>query len=359
MSRYPFAAVVLAAAVCSAPVPAQQVIKRQGVKEAAADIAKAVREVATTEKLSAVRVGRFTPINLDPDTAGLTLAAEVAHALGDLIDPKAESEVVGSYSLGDDTKVAGAKVLRVQAKLLHVASGKVLKNALVPETEVRFNTDIARLLAITGAVDVRGNFASRNKQIQKLWAISTTAAWETSASVVSPVAGSKYGVEVRLRPEQGERKPVPAVIENGQGRVKLSPGAAFEVRILNAADEELAVAVAVDGLDVFAATADKDPQSNPLYTHVVVPAAKDGKPGEFVLTGRHKTATAGKLNWEPFRAAEPKGATVGMIHLAFEPAWDRPAVTDERKISGLDARGKLVQRAGDVPTEFLTLLYQK
>ena len=354
MFRIPIAAAVLVAAACAA-APAQPVIKRQGVKEAAADIATAVRAAAAAEKLAGVRVGRFTAVNIDPDTAGVTLAAEVAHALGDLVNPKAESEVVGSYSFEDDAKMKGAKVLRVQAKLLHVADGKVLKNALAPETEVRFNTDVARLLAVTGAVDSQGSFRDRNAQIQKIWTTPTTAPRAKSESLVSPTADSAFGVELRGR----EAKPFAATIANGQAVVKTQKGEAFELRLVNAGAAELAVAVAVDGLDLFAASDDKDEAGSSRFTHLIVPAAKDGTPGEFVIPGRHKTTAAHKPNWDAFRAAAEGPAKLGMIHFAVEPSWPPGRVRDGRPISGLTPDGKPAKREGDVPTEFLTIHYQR
>jgi hypothetical protein len=128
----------------------------------------------------------------------------------------------------------------------------------------------------------------------------------TSSPVIDPLVSSKvrpkfdspYALELRSRPLGAESKPavpVTVVLEKRAGilpateqSLAFAPvgiNAEYEIAVYNESDNEIAVAIFVDGMDVFTFSEDLDPQTKKSrFTHFIV-----AKQEKLLLPGWHKT----------------------------------------------------------------------
>jgi hypothetical protein len=324
MSRFPLAAALLAAAV--AFTPAQPGAKRQGMKEAAEDIAAAVKEAAAAHNQTAVRLSDFAPVGFNGEDAGAAIRHDLRAALGNLVNPTATLELAGKYSHAPAEGQDG-KAIVVAATLTDTATKKVVKELSVP---ILFVRDVTRFTGPTGAIAPRGLATVARTALDGLVTKPTAV---VADGRVSANAKSDFAVEVLARAADGTTQPRPAKLEGGVPFVELAAADVLEIRIRNRSPDEAVGRVAIDGLDLFAF----DPKG---LGHVALPSAKDGKSGEATVRG-WPTAENGKpADITPggyaTLADKPRGK-VGMIGVAVS----RAATTDEP------------------PTEFVTIRFRR
>lgn len=324
MPRFPLAAALVAAAVALAP--AQPGAKRQGLKEAAADIAAAVKEAVAGRDPPAVRLADFSPLGFNGEDAGAAIRHELRAALGDLVKPDAPLELAGTYKHAAADGMEG-KAIVVAATLTDTNTNKVFKETAAP---ILFVRDTTRFTGPTGVIAPGGAATTARASLDALLTRPTAVVAEGR---VSSREKSDFAVEVLTRAADGTTALRPAKLVDAVPFVELAPADAIELRILNHSADEAVCRVAIDGLDLFAF----DPKGP---GHVVLPPAKIGKPGEAAVRGwptggGGKTAdiTPGGYATLPDK---PRGK-VGMLSVAVS----RSAATDEP------------------PTEFVTIRFRR
>lgn len=342
----------------------------QDLRKATQDLATKVKELI---KESKVRIGRFTPTGQDGANAGDGIGAELAVALGASVDPKASLEVKGDYGFFQDEANPALRVVRIDAKVVNLDTGKALSN-LTLEAVVRNNPDIARLLNYTGPLDPKGDQESRNKELQRRNGKKTVF---IDGSLVSSSQDSPYAVELRVKPLKDHDKhtaqPRAAKDIDGQAFVAIDQGELYEVRIVNRARHEVAVTLHIDGLDVFTFSEERDPQSGrPRFSHFIVPPAQDDKPGSGVIVGWQKTIVADRkdkflafLVTENGKGAASKFPTltqgkVGVLTLSFSRSYPKGSRAGETGFGPeIDRPVKAVERDIDPAHDFVTIRYQR
>src|SRR5262249_39762077 len=103
-----------------APASHAQELKREGLRELAADLAKRSRAAAEHLKHDGLRVGDFSPSGdvKDLGHCGVGLMAELGQALQGFARPGAALELRGEYGLVASTDNARVKIIVVKAKLI-------------------------------------------------------------------------------------------------------------------------------------------------------------------------------------------------------------------------------------------------
>ena len=392
--------------VAAAPSPAQE-LRREGLKELTAGLAKSVRKAATQLQQPAVRIGYFTPFGSDLGNAGGAFMVELELALQGAVNPDAVLELYGSYGLVEQPEGGGVRVIVVEAKLRRTKTGRDEKEFAPFEGVVRSNTDIARLAGATVAfkpdAEYKDPTRGRNTDIQdglpqKPPGGGPALPPKVQAFVDGPLVrtskDSPYAVEVRKKAvgAPGDARPVPAELRDGLAFVPIDRGEEYEVRVVNHAPHEIAVSLSIDGIDQFAFSEDRTPEVDdagkpvigtdgkpvrrPKFSHWVVGPATVGKPGEVLILGWHKTADpTRKDNVMSFLVTEyGKGAasrfptrtqgkvglmTVGIAR-SFKDGEPRPRSASETGFGpDREQKQEVVKRHIDAPHEFVTIRYTR
>jgi hypothetical protein len=283
-----------------------QETRKEGLREVVGRLAESVRKVADKLEQSAVRIGFFSPFGLDDSHAGGAFMAELATTMKDFVNPAAALELRGEYGFVENPDKSGLKVIVVRAKLIRISSGREEKEFPEFEGYIRSVTDLARIaggnVAFKSDEKYEGAPPSegRNKDLQKTLPPGPGKPPEVKAHIhgpgatlVSTTKESPYAVEVRTLPlaqfGKGTASARKVELENGLPFVQIEKGELYEVRVLNSSDHEIAVSLALDGIDQFTFSDDRT-NGRPNYSHWIVPPCKEDKPGEVLIRGWHKTA---------------------------------------------------------------------
>ncbi len=379
--------VALIAVPCAA-VPAARAdeVGREGLREVSARLAEAVRKAAGKLEQPAVRVGFFSPFCIDDSHAGGAFMAELAAAFGDFVRADAALELQGSYGFIDDPAKAGLKAIVVRAKLVRLSTGLEEKEFTPFEGYIRAVPDIASLLGANVSFKPDDEYKGppsdgRNKDLQKTLPPGPGKPPEVQACIdgalVKPAKDSPYAVEIRAQPladfGKSDAEPRRAEWTNGEPFTPIAKDEIYQVRALNYSDHEIAVSLAVDGIDQFTFSDDRKPDGRPKFTHWIVGPMKDGKPGEVLIRGWHRTADPDrKDNCLAFLVTEyGKGAAskfptqsqgkVGTITVGF--ALSYPVGTKGGTETGfgppVQVKQEPVQRDVDAPCAFVTVRYSR
>ncbi len=372
------------------------------LKDAAAELAKKVQEVAKGLKPPqvAVRIGRFTPDGLADDLGvnGGGFESELATALGGFVNRESLLVVSGEVRFLTDPDKPDLKVIKVNAKLKYT-NGDEVSEFKEYIGYVRKVSDVAK---ITGAIVVFKPDSEytgppsdgRNKDLQKTLPPGPGRPPEVQAVIegtfVRPRKESPYAVEIRKKPlnAPGGALPVAASLKDGLPFVGIEGGEVYEVRVVNNSDHEIAVSLAIDGIDQFTFSRDRVmkvgekqevqfvPDDKPLdgrppYSHYIVRPA-----GEVLIVGWHKTADRsrkdnvlsflvteygkGAASKFPTRAQGKIGTITVGISRSYVPGLNVPRSASEtgfgppRKV-----KQEVVTRKIDDPHEFITIRYNR
>lgn len=353
--------------------------RRQDLPAALDDLARGVKAVVEKAEQKSVRIGRFAPSGLDEANAGDGISAGLAHALGNFVDPRSSLEVAGVYGFINDEKVAGARVIKIRAKIVNTQTLEELKAFLPLDAVIRANGDIARFLGVTGRVPPENSYEKRNKEIQKHRQEPSVHVHGEANTLISSAKDSPYAVEIRVKPLKDHDKHQAAArgasVENGQAFVSIDRGELYEVRLINSSDHETAITLSVDGIDVFTFSENRRADGRPKFTHFIVPPAKDGKPGESIIRGWHRTVDKERTdNFLSFLVTEyGKGAAskfpthsqgkVGVIHVSFALAFPEGEARGAGSETGfgppVQVKQEVVKRVIDPPLDFVSVRYAR
>jgi hypothetical protein len=142
---------------------------------------------------------------------------------------------------------------------------------------------------------------------------------------VSAAADSPYAVEILAAPKPGSRYASrPATVRDGLAFVPLRRGKIFGVRLINRSPHDAAVTLTIDGLNLYAFSDLKDPETGrPKFSVVLVGAGKD-----VFLRGWHRTHEVSEefviTDYAKSAAAELRStAPTGVITATFAAAWPK------------------------------------
>lgn len=365
-------AAVAAAALCSlaGPVSAQ----RQDLRAACGELAKSIKEAAEADNQSAVQIGSFIPLEPRDEDMGAAIGANLAQSLGSFAQSKAAFVVNGKYAFVADEADPAVTFVQITVEMVHVVNGRVQKRFAPVESLIKHVGSIATLTAPTGQIPEGGSAKDANKAIGKLLKEPTGAA--KTATIVQPHPASPFGVEILTKPNGGAKATPKAVdVTDGKPFVGINRGEAYEVRVYNFGPKEAAFSLTVDGLDQFVFTKNRKADGSPAYGHIVLPPAKDGKPGEVTIAGWHERFDdiAGEHHYHEFLVTENgKGAVskfpktgrgkVGVIEVQFCLSFPKGTTRN----SGETAQGRpdkvkggVVERVIDPAHEFLSVRYNR
>lgn len=256
---------------------------RDKLQSLAANILKATRNQPVT-------VGVFSGTGLPETNSGPGIEGELRNALNQLlagcVKDDATFEVKGDYAFAKSTdpKNAGLKVAKIKARLIDKETGEeVLGLNVSLDLQLDGTRTIAELIQVSASLPPDGTKAERNRRLDEARKTPTV---ECHGSLVSSSSGSLYQVELIAGPPSSndrDLQPRSARVENGQAFVNVAEGEVYALRIHNKDAKPIAVAISVDGLDMYHFSKDRDPKTgHPLYTHSILQPGESG-----VILGWH------------------------------------------------------------------------
>jgi hypothetical protein len=326
MSSRSTVAALAALALLHGPGPAAEArTLREEVRTA---LAEPVQKLLEEEKAEAVAVGEFTgPAQLDSNAGpGIQqILTEELEALKVNVQKKANLSVKGRYAKVEDKDGSGQIAVKLTAEVLDRNDERKAEfHALL-----RGTADIARLLGLTVSLppaDEPGAGKARNQELDRR---AGKPQVHVDGSKVSASADSPYAVEVLVKATaEGQAEPRAARVEDGQAFVDIKRGEIYEVRVSNSTSSEAGVTLTVDGLDAFAFSEVRDPNTGqPKYSHYIVQSGgtatipgwhlRDQPPdnyASFLVTEYGKGASA--------RAVAQAQGQRGVITVTFAPAFE-------------------------------------
>lgn len=359
-------------------------LQEQGIVQAAQEIAKTALALADEEGGLTITVGQFANGTGTQESSEAIIQAELNRALG----AKAVKEDGGLTITGDydvSSPKIGPRVVEISAKIKR-RDGQLLKNLkekfIQQIAVVKKFSDQIRLVPHTGIVppfaqseQYKGEVATLDERTKALNNKPTAAV--KNKTLVLPIAGSDYAVEVRTKKKLGgDATPLEIIVKDGRASVSpIAKDELYDVRILNFGPNEVAASLHIDGLSEFEFTRDRKPDGTPSYSHsILAPAGKDG-PGEALIEGWHDRfdATTKEHHFLAFLVTEyGKGAiskfptksrsTVGVISVTFALSHPKGSGRNGGE-TGFGPPGKqageVVQREIDPPIANVSIRYQR
>ena len=364
-------------------------------------ISDAAVEVLKITANQPVIVGQFTPSFLPDSNSGPAIAELLKKALGaDFVKRDALFEVKGDYTLrevdrsrdahkpGDEFRLSdhAPNHLKVIELTFRVSTRTGEKKTFDLARFVDDNKSIGQILQVSGFVkketgNDREQRLDRNKKLAELGLKGKFFLDPAAPTIVKSVKESPYVIEVLAEPLaehlKHENQPAahhPRAIvaridpENGLAFVEIPRDFIYEIHALNNSGKEAAVAVNIDGLNIFHFSEDVDQTGKPIYSHLVFNQ-------ETTIVGWHKSVA--KARFDSFLVTEygkgassqagiPAAGPVGVIQVAFSESLPLPA--DKRPRSGANETGfgpprhvtqKPVAREITKPVDFITVRYTR
>lgn len=364
-------------------------------------IADAAVEVLKITANQPVIVGQFTPTFLPDSNSGPAIAELLKKALGhDLVKRDALFEVKGDYTLREVDQSQDAQKPRDEFRLSDHAPNHLKVIELTFRVSARNgekktfdlarfvddNKSIGQILQVSGFVrkeegNDREQRLDRNKKLAELGLKSKSFVDPAAPTIVKSARESPYAIEILAEPlaehlkhenQPGAHHPraIPAKIDpdSGLAFVEIPRDFLYEIHALNNSGKEAAVAVNIDGLDIFHFSEDVDQAGKPLYSHLVFDK-------ETAIVGWHKSVA--KARFDSFLVTEygkgassqagiPAAGPVGVIQVAFSESQPLPANGRPKSAANETGFGpprhvdqKPVAREITKPVDFITVRYTR
>jgi hypothetical protein len=355
------------------------------LQRAVAEIVKTVSDLGRKESFSEVAVGLFND-NTNPNNnagSGLKkLLIEELRKAGIKVVGRGEFIVKGEYSIFEGRQnVEGIEQVFPIAKIAFQVtqrSSKVLfdseKDLATEKRPIVLNPlDVARLGGVTAFTNPSKPTAENNKKI--ITGEDGSPDVDVNGSKVRP-NNAPYAIEMLVARLDGDKappveafKPREVTLREGRPFLKVEPGEAIAVRIINMADHDVASMVFIDGLSMYAFRDDK--KNNNEY--VIIPAEHSGpilgwfrnleKSDVFLVSELPKDYSDSTLLKNP--------AEIGSITVSFSGAWENDENRPKDEPSGraasleihqgppIDAPYKLVKRYIGVLRASITIRYDR
>ena len=298
-------------------------------------VAEAIDQYLKDKDLGdAIAVGAFTASTPIPASAGPALQKSLAEELAKRklrVDGKARVEVKGDYFKVEDADTRRLSVL-VKARLVDRNKGAEL---VVFDQAILGDAVIASLLGLDVVLPPKGDSTARDDRLRR--SVEDPQV-HVAGTRVAAAPKSPYAVEILVK--SGDRYVARAPEErDGLAFVPLRRDEVYAVRLINDSPYDAAVALTVDGLNMFAFS------ENPAYRNlgkVLVP------PGGATIYGWHltddKTSLFKVMSYAQSAAAELRsGVNIGTITASFAAAWPANAGAPPDEPSGraaVDATGR-------------------
>jgi hypothetical protein len=366
--------------------------------EVVADAAEQVLKITANQP---VIVGQFTPTFLPDSNSGPAIAELLKKALGpDFVKRDALFEVKGDYTLrevdqsrdaqkpGDEFRLSdhAPNHLKVIELTFRVSTRTGEKKTFDLARFVDDNKSIGQILQVSGFVQNgtgsdREERLKRNRILAELGLKGKSFVDPAAPTIVKSVKESPYAIEILAEPlaehlkhenQPGAHHPraIPAKIdpESGLAFVEIPRDFIYEIHALNNSGKEAAVAVNIDGLDIFHFSEDVGQTGKPLYSHLVFDK-------ETAIVGWHKSVA--KARFDSFLVTEygkgassqagiPAAGPVGVIQVVFSESLPLPAGKRPRSTANETGFGpprhvdqKPVAREITKPVDFITVRYTR
>jgi hypothetical protein len=293
-------------------------------------VAETIVKLLDEEKQQAVAILDFPPDPRSGSNAGpgiqQCLTDELEAQRKGVVQTKANFVIKGHYTGVDleDNLKRNLRVVKVTLNVLNRQDKSVLEKAVIIDS----NEDIARLLNVTGELPLNANREDLNRKIKEQ--IDDPKVF-IEGTKIAPSLKSPYRVEVLVKgpgaKQSAARSPI---LKDGQAFVDINRGDIYEVRIHNLSEYDTAITLAIDGLDVYTFSEDRDAKGNSRFSHYIIGARQVAD-----ILGWHKTIEKGRSdNVISFLVTDyGKGAAsqkkaigkVGVITVTFAAAWNGDA----------------------------------
>jgi hypothetical protein len=334
----------LALCLLAAASPAQAAPARGSLDAAIGVIAENVARVVKAENAREIVVNSITDKGDLTHTSGPGLTEKlIEHLRAEGLEPALKANLIfsGEYSLGEaetDDRKQGFAVGRIGFQVKR-RNGKVLIDSekdLEVDQQPRV-TDPKDLEGMAGGTVFLPPSAPAAENDKKVLDSLDKSEFEIDGTRVRP-RGAPYAIEMLVAKLSGDEKPRasafrPRAVQPRQGFpfLRVEPGEAVAVRIINEAGHDVASTVTIDGLSLFAFRDDRESKNE----HVVVEAHRAGD----ILGWFHNAEKSSVFLVSDLPKDHPKSALlkspakIGSITVTFAAAWEKDA-----------------QRPGDEPT---------
>ena len=360
-------------AVLSGPFAARPAHASAELRTVLAEFSGDLKKLLDGQGENSVAIGQFTgPANF-PTSGGPGIAQIFAEELakkGVQLKTRAKFGVKGVYRLTEipaedpDDKRLGRKVLAIEIEATVVDQFDKPLSDIAFKRQIRGEATVFQLTGIPAALPTNGNQTTERERDLELRKNLTDPKAAINGAVVRSKEGSPYAIEILVggNPRAAENK-------DGLAFVSIRRGEEYAVRLINESPHETAVQLRIDGLSMFAfsETRHKDDtqKGEPLYTAIILPPKKDGKPGEAVIRGWHvnNKATDKFVVTEYAKSAAASlnhTANLGTITATFQAAWEegqKPPADEPGKSRGHGA-GDATGRGDRIGEEYKEVVRQ-
>ncbi len=291
------------------------------------EISKSMEQLAGKLKTFGERqlaIGQITgPANFPSNSGpglGILLAAELERH-GIAVKPRAKLGLHGQYLLAnlDHPDFFPKKRLGIALTLkVEDAFGKVFKDCKDIVCTFPGEDAVIELMAPPVVLPARETPLMRDRLLRKSLEEPRTAIVRTK---IQATPESPFAIEILV-----DGKALDPADDEGLAFLKLQPQKQFQIRLINRADHEVGVRLAIDGISVFAfskeLTVSGPLKGQPRHSVFLVPPQE-----ELVIPGWYVSSK----EWTPFMAGSyPKGsadlgqssASLGVITATFAAAWN-------------------------------------
>lgn len=315
---------------------------------------------------------------------GLKAAYEEAFQAAKIqLNDQADHVLSGQFFTTSRKLLEEKKPLRLTIKLALTKRDGETPVVLLPiNATVNSTKDLARAIGFTGGITADAAGAAKRQEEIAKQVLEPKAVIDGSRMRSGP--NSEYELEVRKRSHgaPADFTPVTPVLESGVLVAAIGLNEEYELRVVNRSKLPVAVAVTVDGLDVFhfSDPSSRDKEGKPQFTHFIVypngelvdGVKSDGTslvPGwfqklapphnylSFLVTEHGKGAIS--------RVATAPRDKVGAIHVQFshcQPLSDKATAKSGTETGfGMprDIEQKAVRFQIEPPHDFITVRYQR
>lgn len=335
------------------------------------------KEVQKATQKQPVKVGEFARgPGIDDANASIGIEEALRRALErvspGIVRKDARFTVQGRYSFVSKTAAGESpfKVIKISVEIRDESDKPLLDYSL--EVVLDGTATIAELLQVSGSLPADGSKEDRNKELDKLVKAPREVVVGPNQTQIKGSAASPFAVEILVKRsgDSGAAQPRRAEIREGLAFVDIAQNELYEIRLHNPTDREVAAAIAVDGVDVFHFSEERNEKKEPAYSHFIF-APKSAqtvvgwyrrlKPPDnyssFLVTAIGKGAVS--------QAGLAARGKTGVIHVQFSNCRPLPAGVRARSGSetGFGPPRSVEQKAVpyeiDPPHEFVSVRYAR
>lgn len=358
----------------------------QSLTEAMTQAATQIIAVMKDKKIPNLEIGEFTPSRVNPANGGPGLQKAIIDALEaqqkGIVQQKASVVLIAKFRVVGDEKDKQGKFIREKVTFELLDEEDELIGGRITTFFNRLQ-DIAQTEGITGSLDLdddtRAQHEDLKKRINKPRAsIMDLPDGPVKGTLIKSSPDGKYAIEIATKSiAEAKRQsvlayPLPATVQNGLAEVEIAIQDVYEVRVYNFSDEEIAVQLTVDGLDLFTFSKDRDTTTRkPMFSHMIV-APRD----TITIPGWHNTidpnsdenfisflvtklgqGAAGKL---PLLARGKIGVITVSVSLAHQVGSGKSRSSAETGFGPpLKRSQKVVKRTIDPAHDFISVRYAR